>query len=125
MLEVEIQYLAERINPVFRKFQIILENVENIKFRTWPSDLKSKAKLITEPSVIFKPKLDILEGNIKEEQIQVICNQASPDFEYCGGELYFSSTLAIVTDEAGKSYSIDELDVLCKGYWDEWSAKNK
>ena len=125
VLEVEIQYLAERINPTYRSFQVVLENVENIRFTTWSSGLKSESELITEPSIIFKPDLDILEGNIKEEQIQVICNQASSDFEYCSGELYFSATSAIVTDEAGKSYSIEELDILCKGYWGEWATKNQ
>ncbi len=74
VLEVEIQYLAERINPTYRSFQVVLENVENIRFTTWSSGLKSESELITEPSIIFKPDLDILEGNIKEEQIQVITN---------------------------------------------------
>ncbi len=123
VLEIEIQYLAERVSPGFTKFHVLLENVANIKFTTWPSDLKSELKLITEPNIIFAPDLDILEGNTKESQIQVICNQASSDYEYCGGELYFSATSAIVTDESGKEYSVDELDVLCKGYWNEWASR--
>ena len=53
-------------------------------------------------SKIFEPKLDILEGNIKENQIQVVCNQASPNYDYCVGELYFSAVSAVVIDEAVK-----------------------
>jgi hypothetical protein len=122
-LEIEIQYLAERISPDFTQFHVLLENISNIRFTTWPSDLQSESELITEPNIIFAPDLDILESNSKESHVQVICNQASSDYEYCGGELYFLATSAIVTDENGKEYSLDELDVLCKGYWDEWASK--
>ena len=124
VLDIEIQYLAERISPGFTKFHVLLENVENIRFTTWPSNFKSDPELISDLNTIFAPELDILEGNTKENQIQVICNQSSSDYDYCGGELYFSAVAAIVSDENGKEYSIDELDVLCKGYWDEW-ASNK
>ncbi len=68
-LEIKIQYLAERISPGFTKFHVLLEKVDNIKFTTWPSDLKSEPELITEPNITFTPDLDILEGNIKDNQI--------------------------------------------------------
>jgi hypothetical protein len=124
-LEVEIQYLAELINSAFKKFQVSLKGVENIRFTTWPSDLKSEPQLLCDVSIIFEPKLDILEGNIKENQIQVVCNQASSNYDYCSGELYFSAVSAVVIDEAVKSYSIEELDSLCKDYWDAWANKNQ
>lgn len=122
-LEIEIQYLAERISSDFSKFHVLFENVENIRFTTWPRDLKSEPELMTEPNIIFSPELDILEGKTKDNQIQVICIQESLEYEYCGGELYFSATTATVTDENGKPYSMDELDALCKGYWNEWASK--
>lgn len=125
LLKIEIQYLAERINPDFRKFSVLLENVKGVYFSTWPSDLKSEPEVLKDVTSIFKPELEILEGNFKEGQIQVVCNQHSPEFDYCGGELYLSATSAKVTDEDGKSYSLDELDTLCKGYWEEWANRNK
>lgn len=96
-----------------------------MRFTTWPSDQKSEPTLVTDVSVIFKPELEILEGNLKDGLIQVVCNQASPDFDYCGGELYVQAGSAQFTDEGGRHYSIDELDSLCKGYWDEWSNKSR
>jgi len=125
LLEVEIQYLAERIYPAFQKFAVLLEDVKDVYFSTWPSDLKSAPVVLKDIASIFKPELEILESNVKEGQIQVVCNQHSHEFDYCGGELYLSAASVEVTDEGGKSYSLDELDALCKGYWDEWANKNK
>lgn len=124
-LDVEIQYLAERVNPDFRKFNVYLFGVSDVQFSTWPSDLKAKPETITELRKIFEVDLEILEGNIKESLIEVVCNQHSPEFAYCGGELRFRCTSATVTDEAGKAYSIEELGALCKGYWDDWSKQNQ
>lgn len=123
-MEVDIQYLAERINPNFRKFVVRLAGVENIRFSTWPSDLQAEPEVLTDISIIFKPELEILEGSIKEGQIQVVCNQHSPEFDYCGGELFLTATSAEVVDESGKNYSIDELDTLCKSYWDSWANRS-
>ncbi len=124
-LEVEIQYLAERVNPSFRKFNVNLFRVGDLQFSTWPSNLKAEPETITELRRIFEAGLEILEGNIKDGLIEVVCNQHSPAFAYCGGELRFRCTCATVTDEAGKAYSIEELDALCKGYWDDWSKRNQ
>lgn len=124
MMDVEIQYLAERINPSFRKFSIALTEVGSIRFLTWPNDLQSEPALMTDVKTIFKSDLEILEANIKGGEIQIVCNQCSPEFNYCGGELYFTAVSAEVMDEVGKSYSISELEALCKGYWDEWQNDN-
>ena len=121
-MEVEIEYLAKRINPGFKKFMIHLLGVEDILFSTWPNDLKSKPKLFTDTNIIFEPELEILEGHFIDGRTEVICGQDSPDFDYCGGELYLTATIAEVTDEAGKHYSSEELDTLRNGYWAEKKA---
>jgi hypothetical protein len=122
-LEVEISYLAQRVNPTFSKFFVSLHGAKNIRFEPWLVDTESDP--IIDPSCIFEPHLEILEAELENEYIQVVCNQHSQEFDYFGGELYLQVTSAEVTDEAGKSYSIEELDALCKGYWDEWADKNK
>jgi hypothetical protein len=118
-MEVEIEYLAKRINPGFKKFMIHLAGIEDILFYTWPSDLKSKPELFTDTNIIFKPELEILGSDFKAGQIEIVCNQHSPNFDYCGGELYLTATVAEVADEGGKRYSLAELEILCNGYWDE------
>ncbi|HKB60911.1 MAG TPA: hypothetical protein VKC56_12795 [Gallionellaceae bacterium] len=123
LLAVRVQYLAQRINPLFRRFFVRLAVVEDIHFSTWPSDLKSVPAVLRDVNAIFKPELEILEGNVSEGEIKVVCNQPAPGFDYCGGELYFRAASAEVTDEAGKSYTIDELDSLCNAYWEEWASR--
>jgi hypothetical protein len=124
-LEVDIQYLAERVNPSFLKFKVCLFGVGDVQFSTWPSDLKEKSETITELPKIFEADLQILDGKIKEGLIEVVCTQRSRTFAYCGGELRFRCTYATVTDEAERAYSIEELGALCKGYWDDWSKRNQ
>jgi hypothetical protein len=124
-LEVKIQYLAERVNPEFRKFAVRLFGVSNVRFSTWPGDLKSAPVMLTKLEQIFEGALEILQGDLKEGEIEVVCNQPSSELDYCGGELRFGCTGAEVTDEAGKAYSIEELDVLCRGYWNDWSKQGK
>lgn len=124
-LDVDVQYLAERINPKFKIFTVVLQKTDNVKFITWQSDLKSEKEEIFDVSKIFSLELEILESNVIDGLVRVVCDQHSPDCEYCGGELLFSSEVAIVTDENNKEYSIDELDVLCQEYWDEWADNNR
>lgn len=124
-MEVEIQYLAERVNASFLSFIVRLVGVTNIHFSTWPSNPQAEPEVINDVNVIFKPELEILEGNIKEQQVRIVCKQASPDFDYSGGELYFTAAFAEVSDKAGKSYSIDELAALSKSYWDEWTTRTQ
>lgn len=125
VLEIDIQYLAERVKPEYKGFKVILYGFRDAEFSTWPSDLKSEPEKIADVHSIFKPELEVLEASIKANKIEVVCNQHSSEYDYCGGELSFIVDSAEVQDESGKSYSIEELDIICKGYWDEWAAKNE
>ena len=124
-LEIEIHYLAERVNPYFRTFNVCLFGVDDVQFSPWPSDLKAKLETISELPKIFEADLEILECTLQEGVIEVVCNQHSPAFAYCGGELRVRCTCATVIDEAGKAYSIEELGALCNGYWNDWSKRDQ
>ena len=125
LLTVEISYLAERVAPTYTKFFVRLAGTAELRFSTWPSDLESEPQQIVEAGEIFHPDLDILESSVKNEHIEVACNQTSEEYDYCGGTLSFRADTATVTDEAGKAYSVEELDQLCKAYWDDWARKNQ
>jgi len=124
-LEITIPFLAKKINPQFTKFNVTLNNIKNILYTNWPDDPKLESQKFTDTNIIFSQKLIILEGVLKNDLIQVVCNQTSSDYESSGGYLYFTAETAIVTDEANKKYSIEELDALCESYWNEWSKKNR
>lgn len=123
-LDIEIMYLAERVNPAFRHFHVSLHDIRNLYFSTWPKESAAEPSILRSPAQIFEPELEILSGEYDSEQVMVICNQSSAECDYCGGILYFSASDATVTDEAGQEYSIDALHRLCEDYWDEWSISN-
>ena len=125
VLDVEVQYLAERVNPEYKGFKVFLYGFRDVEFSTWPSDLESTPVKINDIQSIFKPELEVLEANLKGNNIEIVCNQHSSAYDYCGGELSFNVDSAAVQDESGKLYTIEELDILCKGYWDEWASKNE
>jgi hypothetical protein len=122
-MEIEIAYLAKRINPGFHMLMVHLTGVKDVNFYTWPNSQGAEPELFTDLYLIFKPELEILNGNYKDGQIEVVCSLHSSGYGYCGGELYLTAKAAEVTDEAGESYSLEELDRICRDYWDDWANK--
>ena len=125
VLEVEIAYLAARVAPSFCKFYLRLVNVRHLRFTTWPNATASGPVVLSEMTQIFQPELQILEGNLQDGVIQVVCNQRSSAFDYSGGELFFMADGAQLTDEAGKYYAMETLGSLCKEYWDDWASGSR
>ena len=119
-LNVEILYLAQRVNLGYLGFRVVLQNVCELSFTTWPSDLTSPPDQIKSLLEIFAPELDILGCEIEKDTLKVTCNQSSPKWNYCGGELCLKADSASVTDPGGKEYSIEELGRLSDEYWNEW-----
>lgn len=119
-LNVEILYLAQRVSPEYRGFRVVLQNARELSFTTWPSDLTSPPAQIKSIPDIFAPELDVLGCEIENGALKVTCNQSSPKWNYCGGELRLKADSATVTDAGGKEYSIEELGRLCDEYWNEW-----
>jgi hypothetical protein len=121
-LDVEILYLAQRVNPEYRGFRVVLQNAREFSFTTWPNDQTAPpAKMESLPD-IFAPKLDILGCDIENGALKVICNQSSPQWNYCGGELCLKADSATVTDPGGEEYSIEQLGRLSDEYWNEWQG---
>jgi hypothetical protein len=125
IMDVKIKYLAERINPKYESLYIVLENIEEISFTTWPNNAELEEEIITDVRKIFKPELVILSSDIIGNLISVACSQSSHEFEYCGGNLSLKAKSAKVKDESEKTYSLNELNTLSNEYWEEWSKKNK
>ncbi len=124
-LDIEIPYLAERIDKNFKLFRVVLYGCQNIIFTTWPNEEGMDGEIISDVKTIFKPKLWILSASIEDGKIEVNCSQTSSDFNYCGGNLCFNVESVKVSDENGKQYTIDELAEFCEEYWDEWENNNK
>ena len=124
-LIVEIQYLAERVCKSYDRFSVVLHNIKEISFETWPHTKEVSPWVISDIHEIFKPELEILSAETEEGLHKIICNQHSTEFEYCGGNLKFSCVEAEVKDQGGKEYSIEELDKICNEYWEAWAKGNE
>ncbi len=124
-LVVAIAYLAERVNPGFERFSIALAKFADCRFVPWLDDRDAVPLALTEPGDIFTDGLEVLQGESDGARIKVVLNQSTPGVGYCGGEWSFNAASALVVDQAGKSYSIDELDALSRGYWDAWDIARR
>jgi len=124
--EVFIPYLANRIKKEYTLFRVAIRSAGNFRFDGWLRELNKGTEELVEFGPISKEELEILSAEEKEaDVIAVSCNIAALKSKFCGGNLYFQCGDAEVSDESGKQYTIDDLDELCKAYWDEWSKRSK
>jgi len=119
-LDIYIPYLAHEVAPEHDTFHVSLANVRELRFKTWPNDRAAESNLITSAAQIFAPELDILNCELENSALKVVCTQTSSAWSYSGGELVFEVDAAVVSDQAGKSYSIEELRQLSADYWNNW-----
>jgi hypothetical protein len=122
-LVVTIPYLAERINPTFTTFTVVLHQVQSIAFHTWPRSPAAQPTLLTQPEDIFQAPLDILQAHSEEEKLVIACAQTEPHYDYVGGTLALTIGAITVRDEANSYYSIEMLVNLANGYWSDWKGK--
>lgn len=122
-LTIDCEYLAERIDKSYDKFFVELFNIDKIELDPWtiPTDLPTVTK--TDIVDIFKAELEILSADIKGEKVVIACNQHNTNFDYCGGNLIISCETIKVFDQNKNELTIEQFDVICRSYWDEWSKK--
>ena len=123
-LDIQIAYLAERVNPAYTTFQLVLHGVVDPRFKTWPNNAIEAPAILRNLAEIFGQTLDILSGEADGGRLTIVFNQPSAGLPYCGGELSLEATGATVTDESGKEYELDELKGICKDYWEAWATRN-
>jgi len=123
-LRLDVEYLARRIQPTFKFFEIDVIGVEHLDFTTWPNDDVPPSHLHT-PAEIFQPRLEVLSGETEGAVVRVVCNQPGARVGYCGGDLRFRTRGAKVRDESGVEWSLEDLKSLAEAYWAEWSERGK
>ncbi|HEY1014967.1 MAG TPA: hypothetical protein VGE07_19825 [Herpetosiphonaceae bacterium] len=126
LLTVEIPYLAERVDPGWERFAVELRAVGGLEFEPWyhqPPHTADSA-LLAELDAIFQAELDILSCDLEDGRVKLVCNQTSDDADWCGGFLRFAAAGALVFDEGGAPWDLDQLIELCQGYWEQWEKRN-
>jgi hypothetical protein len=119
-LKIECLYLAELIDPSYEYFHINLLDVEQLMLEPWmnPKELPQEYYKIN--SQIFQAELELLSTEIDGNIVKVYCNQHDMSFNYCGGVLFLKCSDVEIYDQAGKEMTLDELDVVCRQYWNKF-----
>lgn len=116
-LRVCCDYLAQLIDPSFTYFTLELLQMQQVAFRTWPNPLNGPVEVLATMDQIFRPTLEILAAEVRENTIEVTCNQHDTACAYCGGVLSFTCLGAIVRDQGQRELTLEQLDALCQQYW--------
>lgn len=119
VLRVECEHLAERINPSFTSFFIEMKKIEMLEFYPWEN--KETQIIFTEISDIFNVNLMLLDAEIENGYVKIDCNENSQRFFWWGGTLHISCESVSIFNELKEPLTIDQLDEINKGYWDEVS----
>ena len=123
-LDIDIEYLAARVQKQFTGFKVEISDCENICFKPWNEDGEA-GKYIRDINQIFERSLDILSSEIENDRILIHCSMDSTNLDYSGGVLMFTAGSLKVSDQPGKYYTYEELDSLCEEYWTEWENNHK
>ncbi len=123
-LAIDILYLAERIDPGYRTFYVTIFDITHLEFERWMND-QSPAPRLYDIHEIFRAQLEILEGRVVGQGIEVICNQSAPEFDYCGGSLFFSARGIQIFDQGMTAVALADLDRIQQTYWTEWKTKHQ
>ncbi len=122
-LTVEIRYLVQRMSPAQTCFRLVLDNVSEMTFTTWPLEDGVEARTLKQPEQFLSAELEILSAEARDPGIRIVCNQTESSRGYVGGELDLRTDGVSVSDEAGKPVSLKKLVECAEAYWREWRER--
>ncbi len=122
-LRVEIEHLAQRIQPNFTTFTVEFNSAIHVTFRVW-QEVGQEPIATDRLDLIFGPDLEISSTSVEDQFVEVVCLVDDSDFDYCGGVLCFDGDSAILTDESGAQHSLESIGAICNEYWHEWEVEN-
>ncbi len=122
-LTIQCNYLAELINPNFENFYVDLIGITKLNFDPWMNPIDLKKIEFKSHEEFLKLDLEILSAEIKDDFVLVSCNQHDTDLDFCGGHLMISANDFRLYDHNKNILTIDELDSICRLYWDNAKIK--
>lgn len=110
ILKMNIEYSLKDRNPKFNySFTIKLFECKNITFETWPRKLNEHPRIIKDVIEIFSNSHWILEGNIEDLKLNIVCSQTNNELDYSGGTISMQTRGARIFEQNGKELTLDEL----------------
>lgn len=117
-LTIQCNYLAELINPDFEKFYIDLIEIDKLDFDPWMNPIDLEKIVFNSYEEFLKVDLEILFADIKDDFVLITCNQHDTNLDYCGGNLMISANDFNLFDQNRTKLTIEQLDLICRTYWD-------
>jgi hypothetical protein len=118
-LEIECDYLRDRIDHPGNRFYITLSSCTKFTYRPWAED----APVIHDFKTLSGRRLWILSADIAGGFCRVHCKEHIPNGS--GGSLEIAARSATLTLDGGKPFTVSELETAAEEYWAEWQASSK
>lgn len=107
---IEIEYLAELINPIFSLFKGKLKNCTKLEYHVWGKE----HVIIDNLNTLGALELEVLDAEVKGNYIGVKCL----DDKNYGGDLVIVTDGITIFDENNQEVTLNKLIEICKSYWD-------
>lgn len=109
-LRIEIPYLREMFPGAGHSFWAHIVDCKTCQYSNW------RGKEITVLAEIMGEEPEILDVSQIGNMAHIVCVNGSLDLKYA--EISFEL-------DSGVPVSINELDKVCRTYWDEWGKRSK
>jgi hypothetical protein len=122
-LTMNIDFALKEKDPEFNfSFTVFLYECESVMFKTWPRMRNTLPRIIFDITAIFSASHWILEGNIKDDTLNIVCSQSNDELDFCGGELFILTKAARIFERNGKELTLDELNGESSQCWNALQA---
>ena len=119
-LEVECDYLRDRIADPGTRFFLVLDTCTRFRFRPWSDEAIAIEDVVT----IASRRLWILSAQHRDGACIVKCSEHTP--HGVGGDLEVAAAAMTLIVESGREVTIAELEDVAEEYWSGFNAnKNR
>ncbi|TXK84979.1 hypothetical protein [Paenibacillus sp. N3.4] len=114
---VEIKYLAERIKPHFKGIIVKL----NYPSELYLEDIDTK-EIIRDFEELSKLDTEILKADINADKVRVFCSISNGQ---SFGYLNVKASEIYIYDPEHNPVCLEDLKIICKSYWDDFSKRGR
>jgi hypothetical protein len=116
-LEIEADYLRRRFADQGRRFVLTLRDCTHLIFKPWDESQRAVTRL----EDLAALSLWILSADKVDGRCAVHCSRGHSDAG--GGVLEVVAEDAVLTLDAGRIVSKEEIEAVAEKYWTEWSSR--
>ena len=124
LLQIDCQYLAELLDKSFNSFYLELEEISYLTFDPWERITIGPIQLKTELAAIFCTELEIMDGEIADQKLEITCLQFDEQINFSGGTLYLVCKGFSLYNHLHEPLTIDQLYTISTSYWSKFGTSS-